>query len=128
MRGYVFALSSVLLVTLGQLLMKWGVSHFPVSHSLAESLTSLPVIFIVAGLVAYALSMGCWMLALAHLPLSRAYPMLSLSYVFVYCLAVVLPWYSDTWSAIRILGVGLVAFGVFLVNGRPLGDASRRNG
>lgn len=120
MRGYLFALSSVVLVTVGQLLMKWGMSHLPAAGPLPEIMTSLPVVLIVAGLAAYALSMGCWMLALARLPLSRAYPMLSLSYVLVYCAAVLLPWFSDSWSAFRILGVALVALGVFLVNGRPV--------
>ena len=65
---------------------------------------------------AYALSMACWFFALRRLPLSYAYPLLSLSYVLVYLLAAVLPWFGETATLLKTAGVALIVFGVRLIH------------
>lgn len=95
--GYLWALCSVLLVSGAQLAMKWAVMQFPqatfelafLTAVLFDNLPGLLVLF--CGLLAYALSMLCWFLALRRIPLSKAYPLLSLSYVLVWAAAIVLP-------------------------------------
>jgi undecaprenyl phosphate-alpha-L-ara4N flippase subunit ArnF len=92
--GYVFALCSVMLVTLAQLMLRWSMVRLPGIEEIAgqwQQLSLPAVIALCAGLLAYTLSMLCWMLALRRIALSRAYPLLSLSYVLVWLLAIALP-------------------------------------
>ncbi len=56
---------------------------------------------------AYALSMLCWLGALKHLPLGRAYSLLSISYALVYLLAASLPVFNEHFSLSKTLGVAL---------------------
>ncbi len=51
------------------------------------------------GLTGYVASMGCWYLALRRMALSRAYALLSLSYILVWGAAVVLPGWGEHFSA-----------------------------
>ncbi|HBO8981142.1 TPA: 4-amino-4-deoxy-L-arabinose-phosphoundecaprenol flippase subunit ArnF, partial [Pseudomonas aeruginosa] len=67
---------------------------------------------------AYAASLLCWLAALRHLPLGRAYSLLSASYALVYLLAASLPAFDETFSTSKTLGVGLVVLGVLTVNAR----------
>ncbi len=59
-----------------------------------------------------------WLAALRHLPLGRAYSLLSASYALVYLLAASLPAFDETFSTSKTLGVGLVVLGVLTVNAR----------
>ncbi|WP_254798953.1 4-amino-4-deoxy-L-arabinose-phosphoundecaprenol flippase subunit ArnF, partial [Pseudomonas aeruginosa] len=65
-----------------------------------------------------AASLLCWLAALRHLPLGRAYSLLSASYALVYLLAASLPAFDETFSTSKTLGVGLVVLGVLTVNAR----------
>ncbi|TBW47901.1 4-amino-4-deoxy-L-arabinose-phosphoundecaprenol flippase subunit ArnF [Marinobacter halodurans] len=123
MRRYLAAGSSVLLVSFAQLAMKWGMTQLPDPRQWLQlwqdiGLYTAPLSAVAAGIIAYAVSMGCWMVALHSLPLSRAYPMLSLSYGLVYLLAGTLPGFDEEYSIIRSLGVALIAGGVILINWR----------
>lgn len=68
---------------------------------------------IIAGLVCYAISVVVWILALARVEVSVAYPMLSVGYV-VNALAA---WwlFGENLSAARIAGIGIILIGVWLV-------------
>ncbi|MGM3176019.1 4-amino-4-deoxy-L-arabinose-phosphoundecaprenol flippase subunit ArnF [Dickeya lacustris] len=123
MKGYGWALLSVLLVSGAQLSMKWGMSQLPaltepLPFMFAALALPLAAAAVFAGLLAYALSMLCWFNALRFLPLSRAYPLLSLSYVLVWGLAVALPIFPDTFSTGKLLAIALIIGGVWLVCGR----------
>ncbi len=67
------------------------------------------------GLGCYALSMACWVMALKHLPLGVAYPLLSLSYVIVYLLAVTLPWLNESFSWVKLSGIGFILLGLTFI-------------
>lgn len=123
LRGYLLAGSSVLLTTLAQLTMKWGMTHLP--HFGLSWFTSLilldnkAALFLVgSGIAAYLLSMFCWLKALHHLPLNRAYPLLSVSYALVYLATALLPWYQESLSYSQTLGVILITFGIWLIISR----------
>ncbi|WP_192456252.1 4-amino-4-deoxy-L-arabinose-phosphoundecaprenol flippase subunit ArnF [Musicola keenii] len=127
MKGYGWALLSVMLVSAAQLLMKWGMTQLPtMSAPLAFALAlwhALPATCaVLAGLAAYACSMLSWFFALRALPLSVAYPLLSLSYVLVWLLAVALPFFTDTFSIGKLLAMALILLGVWLVCGRPAAE------
>lgn len=119
--GYLWAVCSVLLVSSAQLAMKWAVMQFPPAEFSLFFLTAflfehpLALLALGAGLLAYALSMACWYLALRRLPLSKAYPLLSLSYVLVWAAAIVLPWLNEPFSPLKLVGVGLIFVGLILI-------------
>ncbi|HHR6225952.1 TPA: 4-amino-4-deoxy-L-arabinose-phosphoundecaprenol flippase subunit ArnF [Providencia alcalifaciens] len=124
-KGYLWVLGSALLVTVAQLSLKAGVVELP-SFSLGghwlqrewlmANAVSLGIIFV--GLVCYALSMLCWLFALKYIALNKAYPLISLSYVFVYILAVVLPWFNEPATGLKAAGIAFILLGVWLIS-RP---------
>ena len=122
-RGWVFAMGSVVLVSGAQLGMRWSMTRLPEpAQWLAAinqgdvSLTALGVVL--AAIMAYALSMLCWLLALRDVPLGRAYSLLSISYALVYLLAASLPMFNESFTLSKTLGVTLVILGVLTINSR----------
>lgn len=120
-RGVAFALSSVGLVSAAQLGMRWGMAHLPAPdqwlHAWNAATLAVPALAVVlTAVLAYGLSMGCWLLALRDLPLGRAYSLLSISYVLVYLLAAGIPVFGEDFSLFKTLGVSLVILGVVVIN------------
>ena len=110
--------TGVLLNAAAQLLLKAGanaVGHFdftaanivPVGWRLATE----P--HIATGLACYVISVAVWILGLSRVPVSVAYPMLSLGYV-VNALAA---WwlFGESITAQKIAGIGFILIGVWLV-------------
>jgi multidrug transporter EmrE-like cation transporter len=66
-------------------------------------------------LAAYGISVGVWVVGLSRLPLSQAYPVLSVGYI----IAALLAWMvlGETISLERWSGIGLIVAGVLLVSG-----------
>jgi drug/metabolite transporter (DMT)-like permease len=64
-------------------------------------------------LTAYGVSVVVWMVGLSRVPVSQAYPMLSLGYV----LNIGLAWwlFGEVPNAQRVIGVGVIVAGVVLV-------------
>ena len=122
-RGLAFASGSVLLVSGAQLGMRWSMTRLPepaqwlsAINQSDVSVSALGVVF--AAILAYALSMLCWLLALRDLPLGRAYSLLSISYALVYLLAASLPVFHESFTLSKTLGVTLVILGVLTINSR----------
>ncbi len=108
----------VLLNAVAQLLLKAGTTRVgefafsmenlvPVGTRLAAS----P--HIVGGLACYVVSVVVWILALSRVPVSVAYPMLSVGYV-VNALAA---WYlfGESITIQKLVGIAFIIVGVFLV-------------
>ncbi|WP_338657637.1 4-amino-4-deoxy-L-arabinose-phosphoundecaprenol flippase subunit ArnF [Yersinia enterocolitica] len=125
MKGYWWGIGSVVLVTVAQLILKWGMMNTPLM-SLADINGQFvfnhqpQFIAVICGLAGYALSMLCWFFALRYLPLNRAYPLLSLSYALVYLGAVSLPWFSESATLLKTLGAGFILLGIWLINTKPI--------
>ena len=122
-RGFTFASASVVLVSSAQLGMRWSMTRLPEPTHWLDALrhgeVSLTAVAVVSGaIVAYALSMLCWLLALRDLPLGRAYSLLSISYALVYLLAASLPMFHESFTFSKTLGVTLVILGVLTINSR----------
>lgn len=124
-KGYLWVLGSALLVTIAQLSLKAGVVglpsfilgwHWLQLDWLLANVVSIGIVFI--GLVCYTLSMLCWLFALRSIPLNKAYPLISLSYVFVYILAVILPWFNEPATGLKACGIIFILLGVWLIS-RP---------
>jgi multidrug transporter EmrE-like cation transporter len=108
----------VLLNAAAQLLLKAGTTRVgefaftldnlvPIGGKLATS----P--FIAGGLACYVVSVVVWILALSRVPVSVAYPMLSVGYI-VNALAA---WYlfGESLSMQKLVGIGFIVVGVYLV-------------
>ena len=125
-RGFAPALLSLILASSAQLMMKWGIASLP---PIADPMAFLPALWhvwpatlaVAAGLLAYVASMLSWYFALKSLPLSTAYPLLSLSYVIVWLAAIALPAFPDTFSLGKALAMAMILAGVYLVCGKPRG-------
>ena len=110
--------TGVLLNAAAQLLLKAGTNRIgefafsldnvvPIGSRIA---TSPPIL---AGLGCYAVSVVVWILALSRVPVSVAYPMLSIGYI-VNALAA---WwlFGESITAQKLVGIGFIVAGVYLV-------------
>jgi len=121
MRGYGWVACSVLLVSAAQLMMRWAMPRLPDVSSLASlpAVAILPALLLLAGLGAYGVSMLCWIRALHSFPLNRVYPLLSLSYVLVWLVAVCVPVFHETFSWHSLAGVVIIVVGLLCIVIKP---------
>jgi multidrug transporter EmrE-like cation transporter len=111
-------LAGVLLNGAAQLLLKAGTSrigHFEFSISnlipIGWQVATQP--HIVIGLMCYAVSVVVWIMALSRVPVSIAFPMLSIAY-FVTAFG---GWFffDEPLTTQKLLGIGVICVGVFIV-------------
>ena len=100
-------LVGVLLNAAAQLLLKAGTNAMPLGLRLAME----P--HILAGLACYVVSVVVWIVALSRVPVSVAYPMLSIGYV----VNAIAAWYllGEAVTPMRLAGIGIIVLGVFIV-------------
>ena len=111
-------LASVLINAAAQLLLKAGTNRI---GEFAYSLENLVPIgtkvatnpFIVGGIACYVVSVVVWIMALSRVPVSVAYPMLSIGYVVNAVAASVL--FGESVTAQKLVGIGFIIVGVWLV-------------
>lgn len=111
-------LTGVLLNAAAQLLLKAGtnaIGHFEFQWRnivpIGWQVASEP--HILGGLACYGISVVVWIMALSRVPVSMAYPMLSIGYVVN---AVAAYWLlGESLPALRVAGIFVVILGVFLI-------------
>ncbi|TLY64311.1 MAG: hypothetical protein E6K52_02180 [Gammaproteobacteria bacterium] len=83
------------------------------AHVLRRALDLLVVPSLWYALGAYGLSVVVWLVGLSRVPVSQAYPLLSLGYV----LNIGLAWWllGEAPNAQRVVGIGVIVLGVWLV-------------
>jgi len=103
----------------GQLFMKYGMKGFEMSG--VTIATFIPVFFkiifrpfVFLGFLLYLLSSFFWLLAISKVPLSYAYPLVSISYVLVLFFSWIL--FKENVGLVRWLGVAVIMFGVYLIS------------
>jgi multidrug transporter EmrE-like cation transporter len=111
-------LTGVMLNAVAQLLLKAGartLAGLPVSFADAGVLAGrlIQSVPILGGLACYAVSVVVWILALSRVPVSVAYPMLSIGYVVNLLAARVL--FAEQITLQRVAGVGVIVAGCWLV-------------
>ena len=111
-------MTGVLLNAAAQLLLKAGtnaVGHFEFSldNLLPVGMKIAFQPYIMGGMACYAISLVVWIMGLSRVPVSVAYPMLSVGYV----LNAVAAWYlfGESLSAQKLVGIGFIVLGVVLV-------------
>ena len=116
---FVLILTSVGLSALAQILLKTGMSKADIGSSLAQQRWSDSFLLIasnpwvVSGLVLYFVSAAVWLLVLARVEVSFAYPFVGLGFI----LTMVLGWWlmGDSIGLQRAAGTLLITLGVILV-------------
>jgi multidrug transporter EmrE-like cation transporter len=115
---FALILAGVLLNATAQLLLKAGAGtlagvELRAGNALLIATRMLSSMPIIAGLACYVLSVVVWILALARVEVSVAYPMLSIGYVVN---AVAAWWlFGENLSGARLAGIGVILVGVWLV-------------
>lgn len=115
-------LTSIVLATAGQILLKAGMTRvgevtsilteMGVSALLLRVVTTWQVI---AGLAAFALSAVFWLVTLSRVPLSTAYPVVSLSYVLILAFSVLVLGERPTlvvWTGVLLIMSGIALIGI----------------
>lgn len=120
MRGTFWALCSVMLVSAAQLLLRYAMQALPPVSELYAFVSELWHLSsgtgaLLLGLMGYVASMGCWYLALHRMALSKAYALLSLSYILVWAAAILLPGWNEHFSWHGLAGVGMIILGVLVI-------------
>jgi multidrug transporter EmrE-like cation transporter len=102
-----FILAGVLLNAAAQLLLKAGTNAMPLGLRLAIE----P--HILGGLACYVVSVVVWVIALSRVPVSIAYPMLSIGYV----VNAIAAWWllGEAVTPMRLAGIAIIVVGVFVV-------------
>jgi multidrug transporter EmrE-like cation transporter len=116
--SFLLIIGGVLLNACGQLLLKAGtnaVGHFDfqLDNLLPVGLKLAFQPYIMSGVACYVVSLVVWIMALSRVPVSIAYPMLSIGYVINAFVA--WQWFGEPLSAQKLLGIGLIVLGVYVV-------------
>jgi len=111
-------LSGVLLNAVAQLCLKAGTTRIGEFAFSAENIVPvgwklMTQPFIVAGIGCYVVSLIVWILGLSRVPVSIAYPMLSIGYI----ISAIAAWYlfGESLTPQKIFGIGFIIIGVYLV-------------
>lgn len=116
--AFALILTGVLLNASAQLLLKAGtnaVGHFEfhLNNVIPVGLKLAFQPHIMGGMACYAVSLVVWIMGLSRVPVSIAYPMLSIGYVINAIIAYY--WLGEALSMQKMLGVGFIIVGVVLV-------------
>jgi multidrug transporter EmrE-like cation transporter len=111
-------LAGVLLNAAAQLLLKAGTNRigefaFSLANVVPVGLKVATSPFVIGGLACYVVSVVVWILALSRVPVSVAYPMLSVGYI----VNAVAAWFlfGESLGAQKLVGIGFIVVGVWLV-------------
>jgi len=117
--SFALIFTGVMLNAAAQILMKAGtnaVGHFEFSaeNILPIGLKLATEWHIVTALFCYAFSVVVWILALSRVPVSIAFPMLSMAYV----VNAVAAWYllGEPFNATKLAGMGVIILGVIIIS------------
>ena len=116
--SFALVITGVLLNAAAQLLLKAGtnaVGHFEfhVDNVLPVGMKLAFEPHILGGLACYGISVVVWIMALSRVPVSVAYPMLSIGYVVNAFAAYLL--FNEPLASQKLLGIGFIIVGVVLV-------------
>lgn len=116
--AFLFLFAGVLLNATAQLLLKGGTNRLGVITLTAGNwVTTLTRMasegYFIAGVVFYGVSLIVWIMGLSRVPVSIAYPMLSLGYIVNAVAAHYL--FGEAVTVQRWLGIGFIVVGVYLV-------------
>lgn len=107
---YLLLLSAIVLAIIGQFSLKKGVVESTLSPTASSIIKTIFSPVVLAGFIAYGLGSIIWLFVLQRLPLSVAYPALSLSYVIIVIVSFL--FLGEPLTTNKIIGVALIVAGV----------------
>ena len=117
--SFALIFTGVMLNAAAQILMKAGTNavgyfEFSSENILPIGLKLATEWHIVTALFSYALSVIVWILALSRVPVSIAFPMLSMAYI----VTAVAAWYmlGEALSVTKLAGIGVIILGVIIIS------------
>lgn len=115
--GLIF--TGVMLNAVAQILLKAGTNaighfEFSVENILPIALKLATEWHIIVALFCYAISVVVWILALSRVPVSIAFPMLSMAYV----VNAIAAWYllGEAFNPAKLAGMGVIILGVIIIS------------
>jgi drug/metabolite transporter (DMT)-like permease len=117
--SFALIFTGVMLNAVAQILMKSGTNtighfEFSVANILPIGLKLATEWHILVALCCYALSVVIWILALSRVPVSIAFPMLSMAYVVNALAAYYL--LGEPFSSTKLVGMGVIILGVIIIS------------
>jgi len=117
--SFALIFTGVMLNAAAQILMKTGTNaigyfEFSMENVLPIGWKLVTEWHIIAALFCYALSVVIWILALSRVPVSIAFPMLSMAYV----VNAVAAWYllGEAFNPTKLVGMGVIILGVIIIS------------
>lgn len=112
-------LLSVFINTAAQILLKKGmntIGYFAFSLNNLVNLILKIIVnpFIMGGMMCYVAAVFVWLLVLSRVPVSLAYPMISLGYITTAIAAMI--FFNEALTLTRIAGIFVIIAGVYLVS------------
>lgn len=116
--SFALVLTGVLLNAFAQTLLKAGTNRlgaveFTLANAWDIALRTLTLWPFLLGFTCYAVSLVVWIIALSRVPVTVAYPMLSIGYIVNALIARF--WLGETLSAGGWSGIALICCGVWLI-------------
>lgn len=117
--SFALIFTGVMLNAAAQILMKSGTNaigpfEFSAANILPVGLKLATEWHILVALCCYALSVVIWILALSRVPVSIAFPMLSMAYVVNAIAAYYL--LGEPFSSTKLVGMGVIILGVIVIS------------
>jgi len=110
---------AVVLASIGQIIIKAGLNRIGELTLVRNNLIMLflklfsnPVVLI--GLLFYGISAFLWLVGLSKTNLSKAYPLMSLSYVIVFFFSWLI--FRENISILKIIALAVICLGIFLLS------------
>jgi multidrug transporter EmrE-like cation transporter len=117
---YVLILFSVCLSAFSQVILRYGMTRADVAEALAGGASALQAIgaiarspFVIGGLACYGLGAVVWLLVLSRIPVSHAYPFVSLGIVLTALAGVIA--LGESISLTACLGILLIVSGILCI-------------
>ena len=101
-----------IVVAVGQVLFKYGSVNAPPADSAAALLRLLLQPVVVLAIALYGLGVVLWIVVLQDVPLTRAYPFMSLGFVLTPLAAVI--FFGEAVDLRYLLGTALILAGIYL--------------
>lgn len=119
MLNYILILSSVVLNSIAQILIRKGMLKvggvtFSSLLDLTNILSILQNIWLWLAMLSYVLSIVLWMMVLSKVQVSFAYPFLSIGYIVAAVIGFL--WLGETFDLYKIAGIAVICFGIIILS------------
>lgn len=117
MVNFIFILSSVLLNSAAQILMRKGmldVGAISTQNLINSAFAMVQNLWLWGAMMSYAISILLWMLVLSRVQVSYAYPFLSIGYIVAAVIGYF--WMGETMDMYKVFGIGIICIGIVVLS------------